>query len=131
MVSLESCLASWPNRAELNITYKYSGAFALWPGLVPASLSKGWVTLQPFPQQELRHQLAEKQGTAHVSARSHREIQLCDFDLLPWFLLGWSRTATQPRATAPEGRGVLAPVFQSCSSAPLHASVFTYNPRGT
>lgn len=26
--------------------------------------------------------------------------------------------------------GVLAPVFQSCSSAPLHASMFTYNPRG-
>lgn len=25
---------------------------------------------------------------------------------------------------------MLAPVFQSCSSAPLHASMFTYNPRG-
>lgn len=25
---------------------------------------------------------------------------------------------------------MLAPVFQSCSSAPLHARLFTYNPRG-
>lgn len=89
MVSLEPCLASWPNRAELNIAYKDSGAFAFWPGLVPASLSKGWETPQPFPRQELRHQPAGKQRRARVSARPHREIQLCDFDLLPWFLLGW------------------------------------------
>lgn len=94
-------------------------------------LSKGWETRQPFPRQELRHQPAEKQGRAHVSARPHREIQLCDFDLLPWFLLGWFRIATQSRATAPERRGALAPVFQSCSSAPLRAGLFTYNPRGT
>jgi len=38
--------------------------------------------------------------------------------------------ATQDRATASKGNGGLAPVFQSCSSAPLCASVFTYNPRG-
>lgn len=70
----------------------------LWPGLVLASLSKGWVILQPIPWQELCHQPAEKRGFsargARVSARSYREIHLCDFDMLPWFLLGWFLTAT-------------------------------------
>lgn len=52
----------------------YRGRVPLCPGLVLASLSKGWVTLQPIPRQELCHQPAEKQGRACVSAKSHREI---------------------------------------------------------
>lgn len=55
---------------------------------------------------------------------------MCDFDTLPWFLLGWFLMATKYGARASKGKGVLAPVFQSCSSAPLCASMFTYNPRG-
>ena len=59
-----------------------------WPGLVLASLSKGRVTLQPIPWQQLCHQPAEKQGRACASARSYREIHSRDFDLLPWLLVG-------------------------------------------
>lgn len=86
--------------------------------MVLASLSKGWVILQLIPWQELCHQPAKKQGRARVSARSYREIHLCDFNTFPWFLLGWFLTATEYRATASKGNGSAGPSvskLQLCS----------------